>query len=77
MIKKLGICAILSFSLLFGANAEGGKSLGFAELGAGSVGNGFFEYDAANGWWWYKEKTKDKDGKEHEIKTKMSNKEKL
>ena len=79
MIKKLGICAILSFSLLFGANAEGGsgKSLGFAELGAGSVGNGVFEYDAANGWWWYKEKAKDKDGKEQEIKTKMSNKEKL
>lgn len=38
---------------------------------------GIFEYDATNGWWWYKEKTKDKDGKEIEVKEKMTTKEKL
>jgi len=37
--------------------------------------NSYFEYDAANGWWWYKEKYKDGD-KEFETKEKMSNKEK-
>ena len=78
MIKKIGLCAALSVSLLFGAaNGGDGKSSGFLELGGSSLGNGIFEYDAANGWWWYKEKMKDKDGKDQEIKTKMSNKEKL
>jgi|GEM_PF-4703004 hypothetical protein len=79
MLKKICIFTALSASLLFGsANAtNGGRSAGFAELGNSSVGNGIFEYDAANGWWWYKEKVKDKDGKDQEIKTKMTNKEKL
>lgn len=76
MIKQVGLSVILSASLLLGAVNDTGKSTGFAELGS-SVGNGLFEYDATNGWWWYKEKVKDKDGKLQEVKTKMSNKEKL
>jgi hypothetical protein len=37
-----------------------------------------FEYDAANGWWWYKDKAVDsKTGKEVEIKEKMSTIEKI
>jgi hypothetical protein len=37
-----------------------------------------FEYDAANGWWWYKDKAVDsKTGKEVEIKEKMSTAEKI
>jgi len=38
---------------------------------------GSFEYDATNGWWWYKENIIDKEGKKHEVKEKMSVKEKL
>ena len=76
MIKRIGICAALLASLLFGEGNDG-RSSGFTELGGSSIGNGVFEYDATNGWWWYKEKVKDKDGKDQEIKTKMTNKEKL
>jgi len=36
-----------------------------------------FEYDAANGWWWYKQEVEDKNGKKHKIKERMSTKEKL
>jgi hypothetical protein len=36
------------------------------------------EYDAAKGYWWYKEKYKDKKtGEEFQTKTKLSNKEKM
>lgn len=35
-----------------------------------------FEYDADNGWWWYKESYEDKD-KKFEVKTKFTNKEKM
>jgi hypothetical protein len=38
---------------------------------------GEFEYDAANGWWWYKQSHKDKKGKTFNTKTKMSKKEKM
>lgn len=38
---------------------------------------GFFEYDAAQGWWWYKETVPGQDGKPIEIKTKFDTKEKL
>jgi len=38
--------------------------------------NSYFEYDVANGWWWYKEKYKEKD-KVFETKVKVSPKEKV
>ena len=38
---------------------------------------GAFDYDAVNGWWWYKQKVIDQNGKETEIKEKMTTKEKL
>jgi len=46
-----------------------------ASTGPKKVGS-YFQYDADNGWWWYKEKYVDKD-KEFETKTKISNKEKM
>jgi hypothetical protein len=38
---------------------------------------GVFDYDATNGWWWYKQKVVDQNGKETEIKEKMTTKEKI
>lgn len=40
-------------------------------------GVGVFAYDARVGWWWYQETVKDQDGLDVDIKTKMTNKEKL
>ena len=70
MLKKICIFTALSASLLFGsANAtSGGRSAGFAELGNSSVGNGIFEYDAANGWWWYKERSRNKNKEDQQRK---------
>ncbi|MFL1706556.1 hypothetical protein ACHJH3_06070 [Campylobacter sp. MOP7] len=36
-----------------------------------------FEYDAANGWWWYKETVKTTDNQDQEIKVKLDSKEYL
>ena len=78
-ILKLTLSLIASLSLLsINLNAAtGGKSTGVSgEIGY-SNGNEAFEYDAANGWWWYKQKTTDNTGKEIETKIKMTPKEKL
>ena len=55
------------------ADASGVKNSGMQDV---KKGKAYFEYDAPNGWWWYKEKVKQK-GKEIEIQTKMTKKEKL
>jgi len=62
MFKKLILISTLT-SMLLAAN--GPKKV-----------NEYFEYDAANGWWWYKEKYQDKD-KEFETKVKVTPKEKM
>jgi hypothetical protein len=74
MIKK---SILISLSLLTVLNAapivertKDNSSLSYNNEGK-------FEYDATKGWWWYKQKIKDKEGKEIEIKEKFSTKEKL
>ncbi len=79
-ISKLTLSLIASFSVLSSSIIAAeplGKSSGVSgELGV-SNGNEAFEYDAANGWWWYKQKTTDNTGKEVETKVKMTPKEKM
>ena len=78
-LSKLTFSLIASFSVLtnsiFAAEPIGKSSGVSGELGLSS-GNEAFEYDAANGWWWYKQKTTDNTGKEVETKVKMTPKEK-
>lgn len=79
-LSKLTFSLIASFSVLtnsiFAAEPIGKSSGVSGELGLSS-GNEAFEYDAANGWWWYKQKTTDNTGKEVETKVKMTPKEKM
>ncbi len=79
-LSRLTLSLIASFSVLtnsiFAAEPIGKSSGVSGELGL-SNGNEAFEYDAANGWWWYKQKTTDNTGKEVETKVKMTPKEKM
>ena len=75
MLKKIGITISLSLLSVMQIQASvvdrtNGISLNYDNKGA-------FEYDAANGWWWYKQNLKDKSGKMIEIKEKFSTKDKL
>jgi len=75
-VKKsifLSLAVLVSFSQLNAAIVD--RNSNNSSLSYQSEGT--FEYDATNGWWWYKQKVKDKDGKELEIKEKFSTKEKL
>jgi len=67
MLKKIGLLGLSLMSL---------SSLAFAAQGPKKLSE-TFQYDAANGWWWYKEKYEDKDKKTFEVKTKMTTKEKM
>jgi len=49
----------------------------YSQLQDPKKGKSYFEYDAPNGWWWYKEETIEKDGKKIITKTKMTKKEKV
>lgn len=87
-ISKITLSVLASLTLLTTSSLSAGETKSSETKSSGkstgtkgeighSTGNEVFEYDAANGWWWYKQKEVDSTGKEVETKIKMTPKEKL
>lgn len=70
IISGIVLSALASSLLASSPVTRGDNELAYSKEGA-------FEYDAVNGWWWYKQTVKDQNGKEAEIKEKVTTKEKL
>lgn len=70
IISGIVLSALASSLLASSPVTRGDNELAYSKEGA-------FEYDAVNGWWWYKQLAKDQNGKDVEIKEKITTKEKL